>query len=114
MTNRECGAYDSDRPPLCGCRDELTVSTKKVCLRNCTCPTDGDSCKLSSGCGVEVAIQGRRGMRGMGLFIWTLFCAAVGAVLAAGYVHYFGLPPWLPIRPQAFRPGYAELSEGSA
>lgn len=83
-------------------RDELRVTASEVCLRNCTCPPDGGSCRLEADCSIRIPISGgggggrrRSGVHGFGLFVWTLFCGLLGAGAAAYVVyHQGGLPTW--------------------
>ncbi|GAB4820407.1 hypothetical protein N2152v2_007453 [Parachlorella kessleri] len=94
------------------CRKDEWVQTKTyVCLRNCTCPADGSPCTLETGCSNRVSI-GRAGVSGLSLFWWLAFAMLAGAAAMAGYVHYRGVPAWLPVRSRGFGGLYQELSPG--
>ena len=86
-----------------------------MCVKNCTCPADGSACSLSSDCGLKIAIHGggcggRGAGRGVTLFLLAL---TLGGAAAFGYVHYRGIPAWLPIRERGYASMglYNELSE---
>jgi hypothetical protein len=84
-----------------------------VCLRNCTCPADGGPCTLAKECSVRIDVHGggRHGWGGGAVFFWTLLTLALGGVAALGYVHWYGIPPWLPIRQRGYHGMYNELSQ---
>lgn len=96
-------------------QDEWVQTKTYVCLRNCTCPADGSACTLDAECSGShrVEINSRRGVSGSAVFGWVLFSLLLGAAVVLGYIHYMGLPPWLPIRDRGFGGLglYQELSE---
>lgn len=53
-------------------------------------------------CTLKIDIQGggdgRSRARGGSLFFWFCFALLLGGVAALGYIHWYGVPTWLPIR----------------
>lgn len=52
-------------------------------------------------CTLKIDIQGGGGgsrRHGGALFFWFCFALLLGGVAAMGYVHWYGVPTWLPIR----------------
>lgn len=95
-------------------QDEVTSTPQFVCIRNCTCPADGGACTLGSSCGVKIDVGGgRRGVGGGALFFWLLVALVLGGGGALGYIHWYGVPAWLPIRERGYGGlgMYNELSE---
>lgn len=91
----------------------MSATPSFVCVRNCTCPASGDACALDSAdCTVKIPTQGGSGRRrsGAALFFWLCFAMLLGAAAFAGWVHWNGIPPWLPIRERGYGL-YNELSE---
>ncbi len=83
-----------------------------VCLQNCTCPADGDSCSLSQDCSIKVDIdQGGSSNHAARSFFGWVFALAMGGVAVLGYIHFMGVPAWLPIRMHGFGGLYHELSD---
>lgn len=101
---------------LLGCpaclQDEFSADSDHVCLRNCTCPADGGSCALDQDCSIRIGIGGaRRGVGGGALLFWMAASLALGGSAALAYIHYRGIPPWLPIRERGYAGMYNELGD---
>ena len=100
-------------PPSRLAQDSFTADAAAVCLRNCTCPADGGPCALDLKCSVHIDIAPRRGGASGGtVFFWMVVALLLGGGGAMGWVHMYGVPPWLPIRERGYQLGlYNELSE---
>jgi hypothetical protein len=84
-------------------QDDFTADQDQVCLRNCTCPADGGPCILAKDCSIRIGIGGgRHGVGGGALLAWMATCLALGGGAALAYIHYRGIPPWLPIRERGY------------
>lgn len=62
---------------------------------------DGSACALDADCTLRIDTRGGGGRQGVGggaLFFWLIFAMLLGGAAAMGYVHAYGMPPWLPIR----------------
>lgn len=64
-------------------------------------------------CTLKIDIQGggRSRRHGGALFFWFCFALLLGGVAALGYVHWYGVPTWLPIRERGARAGLWESEE---
>ena len=89
------------------------MSKELVCIRNCTCPADGGPCTLANDCTIKIATGGggRRGVGSGTVFFWVLVSLLLGSAAALGYIHMYGVPPWLPIRERGYSGLYNEMSE---
>lgn len=97
-------------------KDDFSQTADAVCLRNCTCPADGGACTLAKECSIRIDITGgggrRGGVSGGTVFFWMVFALVLGGVAALGYVHWYGVPYWLPIRDRGYGAAlYNEMSE---
>lgn len=92
-------------------QDEWVQTAEYVCLRNCTCPADGSPCTLDKDCGsAKAATGGKHGVSGGAVFFWVLFSMLLGGAACLAYIHYLGVPAWLPVRSRGFGGLYQELS----
>jgi hypothetical protein len=99
---RRQGSQDSCVRDNCT-KDDFTADQDQVCLRNCTCPADGGPCILAKDCSIRIGIGGgRHGVGGGALLAWMATCLALGGGAALAYIHYRGIPPWLPIRERGY------------
>ena len=98
-------------------QDLWSVSPDWVCIRNCTCPADGGSCLLDAAdCSLKIDRRGgggggRHGVGTDALFFWLMVFLALGGAAAFGFIHFNGIPPWLPVRERGYQGMYNELSE---
>jgi hypothetical protein len=101
------------RTPLRPLQDDIKADSELVCVRNCTCPADGAACSLAKDCSIKIDIGGgSKRHSGGALFFWTVFSVLLGSVAALGYIHWNGIPPWLPLRERGYAMAgmYNELS----